>query len=422
MAKPHVVVLSEQARVPFLRGILTRSLQDAKLSFDDAYDVASEIRQQLDDQPEISSDELRERVADLLEARFGAEVAERYRNPRKRAPATILVESSDGQLTPFSRGLHMRFLGASGLSRQQSALVTSRIHEHLLRMRVTQIPTSRLSYLTYLALRKSIGAKAARNFLVWSAFSDSERPLLILIGGTIGCGKSTIATALAHRLDIVRIQSTDMLREVMRIMMPERLLPVLHTSSFEAWRKLPFGEEGHEDVDRLIADGYQSQAELVTVACDAVLDRARKERLSLILEGVHIQPSFGESLRDVDDAVVVPIELAVLKQKELRRRIKGRGVKAPQRRATRYLNSFDAIWRLQSFLLSEADRCDVPIVANLDMDRAIEAIILLIMTRLRRIYAGEPREVFGLPPARRDQRRKKGSAPMGAVSAAGKKG
>ena len=173
--------------------------------------------------------------------------------------------------------------------------------------------------------------------------------LLGLIGGTAGCGKSTIATEVTSRLGIVRTQSTDMLREVMRMMMPERLLPVLHTSSFEAWRKLPYGDEGHEDIDRLVADGYQSQAELLTVACDAVLNRARTERVSLILEGVHVQPSFADGLRGLDDAVVVPIELAVLKQKELRRRIMGRGTHAPKRRAMRYLDRFDAIWRLQSF-------------------------------------------------------------------------
>lgn len=416
MAKPQIVVLSEQTRVPFLRGILTSSLQDAGLSFEDAYDLASQTRNQLQEQTETSSDdlpgqteipsdELRERVGELLETRFGPEAANRYRQPHKRAPITILVESRDGQLTPFSRGLHMRFLGASGLTHQESALVTARIYEHLLRVGVKKIPTRKLSYLTYLALRRSLGPKAASNFLIWSAFSHSGKPLLILIGGTIGCGKSTIATALAHRLDIVRIQSTDMLREVMRMMLPERLMPVLHTSSFEAWRKLPFGEDGHEDPDRLVADGYQSQAELLTVACDAVLNRARTERVSLILEGVHMQPSFASNLREIDDAVVVPIELAVLKQKELRRRISGRGARAPRRRARRYLDRFDAIWRLQSFLLSEADRFDVPIIANVDMDRAIEEIVLVIIEQLRPGFDGDPREVFELPPARRDRPR-----------------
>ena len=114
MTRPYVVTPAEQARVPFLRGILTRSLQAADLSFDDAYEVASAVRAQLQGKSEIEADELRERVAELLETRFGRAVADRYRSP-SAVPATILVESRDGQSRPFSRGLHMRFLGASGL-------------------------------------------------------------------------------------------------------------------------------------------------------------------------------------------------------------------------------------------------------------------------------------------------------------------
>ena len=50
---------------------------------------------------------------------------------------------------------------------------------------------------------------------------------------------------LASRLDIVRTRSTDMLPEIMRVMVPERLLPVLHRSSFNAWKAPP----GHADMD-----------------------------------------------------------------------------------------------------------------------------------------------------------------------------
>ncbi|MDH3587847.1 MAG: AAA family ATPase, partial [Gammaproteobacteria bacterium] len=359
------------------------------------YDLASVMREKLGDS-EIGSDELRQRVAGLLEERYDPRVVERYRALRQRAPATILVESGDGVITPFSRGRHMQFLEASGLTTREAAPVTSRVYEHLLRKGVTRVPTCRLSHLTYLALEKSLGAKAAKRYLVWFQFVHSGEPLLILIGGTIGCGKSTLATALAHKLDIVRIQSTDMLREVMRTMTPERMLPVLHTSSFNAWRKLPFADDRHADPDALIADGYQSQAELLSVASDAVLNRARAERVALILEGVHVQPAFAESLRGLDDAIVVPVVLAVLKQKELRKRIKGRGTQAPRRRARRYLREFDSIWRLQSFLLSEADRCEVPIVSNMDKEKALHEVVTVVIDRLSGVFKGDPREVFGI--------------------------
>ena len=59
-------------------------------------------------------------------------------------------------------------------------------------------------------------------------------PLVILIGGATGVGKSTIATQLAARLGIVRVVATDAIREVMRSMLSPELMPTLHTSSFHA--------------------------------------------------------------------------------------------------------------------------------------------------------------------------------------------
>lgn len=395
MARPHVVDVKDQTRVPFLRGILTRSLQDAGLSFEEAYDLASAIRERLGER-DVSSSELRVIVYEMLSDRHGLAIADRYENLRQRAPATILVRDSDGATTAFSRGRHLQFLAASGLTATKAASVTSRVYEHLLRSGVTEIATNRLSYLTYLAVRKTISKRAARRYSIYYEFAHSGKPLLVLIGGTVGCGKSTLATALAHKLDIVRIQSTDMLREVMRMMMPERLLPVLHTSSFNAWRKLPFADDRQADAETLIADGYQSQAGLLAVAGEAVLNRARTERVSLILEGVHIQPAFSESLRQVEDAIVVPIVLAVLKQKVLRKRIQGRGVGAPQRRARRYLREFESIWRLQSFLLSEADRCEVPIVSNLDKEKASQEVVNAVIDRLGNVFRGSPQDVFGV--------------------------
>jgi 2-phosphoglycerate kinase len=87
--------------------------------------------------------------------------------------------------------------------------------------------------------------------------------------------------------------------------------------------------------------------------------------------------------------------LAVLKPRELRRRLKGRGAHAVQRRAERYLKHFDAIWQLQSFLLSEADQFDVPIVSNEKKSQASQELMAIINQELTRQFSGSPSEVFG---------------------------
>jgi len=392
--KTIVVKEKENTRVPFLRGILTRSLLDAGLAFENAFNMATQVREELLDRDEITTEVIHSRVCELLKTQSEMEVLEQYQSPHTGL-AKIQVYSLSGRVSSFSRGRHEAYLQASGMKAEKSEQITAIIYDQLLAAGTTTITTCQLGYLTYLCLKQEVSKKAAKRYLVWSEYQRSARPLLLLICGTVGTGKSTVATEIAHLLDIVRIQSTDMLREVMRMMMPSRLLPILHTSSFNAWKALPIQDVEDRDKDQLVADGYRSQANLLAVPCEAVLQRAIEESVPIILEGVHAHPDILSRLPADSDAIVVHVTLAVLKPKELKSRLRGRGVEVPHRRAKRYLNKFAAVWSLQSFLLSEADRCDVPIITNNDREKAVQQVIVYAVQELARHFNGSPEQIFG---------------------------
>jgi len=392
--KTIVINEKDQTRIPFLRGILIRSLLDAGLEFDDAYRLASNMREALADTAEISSDEIRHRVCQMLEDEGHLGALEPYRLPLA-APGRIVVTSQSRGSSAFSRGKHERYLRAAGVKAEKAEQTTFLIYEQLLAAGATSIDTCTLGYLTYLALEQEVSRKAAKRYLVWSEYQRSGRPLILMICGAVGTGKSTIATEVAHLLDVVRIQSTDMLREVMRMMLPEQLLPVLHASSFNAWKELPIQDARGRDRDLLIADGYHSQVGLLSVAIEAVIHRAVEESVPIIIEGVHAHPEISMNLPEDTDAITVHTTLAVLKSKELKRRLRGRGAEVPQRRAKRYLNTFESIWSLQTFLLSESDRCEVPIITNTDKDKTIHQVVLQVNYELSRHFKGSPRDVFG---------------------------
>jgi 2-phosphoglycerate kinase len=400
MAKTLVIDPQEGTRAPFLRGILTRSLQDAGLAFEDAYRLASRVRQELGNATEITTGDLRRRVAGYLQQFHGAQVLRRYQEP-VRSVTSVLVREGPDQVAPFSDAQYRRTLEICGLSGEVAAIMAARVARYLADRGEPEVSSATLGRMTFHWLSQDLGEEVARRYLVWIDFLHSGRPLIVLVGGTAGVGKSTVATDLATRLDIPRTQSTDMLREVMRMMIPERLLPVLFTSSFEAWRSLPRAQAPAADRDALMAEGYQAQADLISVPCEAVVRRALKERVSLIVEGVHVCPSLLERISSGPDAVVVPAMLAVLKPDLLRARIRGRGGRVVQRRAERYLQSFDAIWRLQEYLLSEADRQQIPIVVNEDKDRAVQAILSRVIDTLAQGFRSSPRTVFGTPDAPR---------------------
>ena len=397
MAKLLVEDPGEHTQVPFLRGILTRSLQDSGLPFDEAYNLASEVRRELDDETLITTEELRDRVLKILRAKYSARVVGRYES-QGAAAAAIQVKHLDGRVSTFSADQHRRALETIGLTHNESFEIVGKIQQHLADEQLSETTSQHIAELSYRYLHQTpeLGPAVARRWLVWIDFVRSDRPLILLIGGTSGCGKSTIATALANQLDIVRTQSTDMLREVMRTMISQRLLPVLHQSSFSAWEALPH-QEGRvtEDQDILVADGFLAQVELLSVASEAGIERAIRERVSLIFEGVHIHQTLVERIPEDSDALIAPIMLAVLKRKDLKERIKGRGTHAPERRSERYLKHFDEIWRLQSFLLSEADRTKTPIIVNGDRDKVVREIMRTVIDMLSKDFKLTADEVFG---------------------------
>ena len=122
----------------------------------------------------------------------------------------------------------------------------------------------------------------------------------------------------------------------------------------------------------------------MAVPCEAVIGRAIRERVSLILEGVHIHPELPERIEHISDAVVVHIMMGVLKPEDLRQRLSGRRHEAPERGAKAHVTNFEHVWRLQAYLLSEADRAGTPIIINEDKDKATNLVLQTLIDVLAR--------------------------------------
>lgn len=381
-------------QLPFLREILTRSLQeDAGLAFADAYRSATTLRQELQTVANITSSALQAKVAAHLEREYGKETAQRYQYPA-RMQTMVQVRDGKGRVSPFSRGRHRHYLESCGLTMEEATTVTAKLYEQLRREGATAVASNHLARLTHRYLREDFGEAVARRYGTWVDFLRSDRPLILLIMGATGSGKSTVATEVAIRLGIVRTQSTDMLREVMRMMLPRRVVPALHTSTFKAWELLPAYGHRRNPSDQVVTDGYLAQADVVSLGCEAVLNRAFRERVSFILEGIHIHPSLVEKLPQTTDAIMIPIMLAVLKPAALQERFNARGEQAPDRRAERYRENFDAIWQLQTFLLAEAERWKVPIISNDEPETTIRQTMTVIIDALARVFSSYPGKSF----------------------------
>src|SRR5207237_130656 len=78
------------------------------------------------------------------------------------------------------------------------------------------------------------GAQVIRRLRLFGRLDDLDLPIVLLIGGATGTGKSTVATEIAYRLGITRVTSTDFVRQTMRAFFSQDFMPAIHYSSFEA--------------------------------------------------------------------------------------------------------------------------------------------------------------------------------------------
>lgn len=167
-------------------------------------------------------------------------------------------------------------------------------------------------------------------------------PRLLVIAGATGVGKSTASVGLASRAGFTRLMSTDAIREIMRVSDPEHLDVALHRSSFSK------GDSGHPVLD------WQETCLSVEPGLLATIDRARREGIDLLIEGVHVNPS-ARLLRSWEDAggVALGVVMAVDEEKAHRSMLKSRDAHS-YRRSDRYLASFDRIRAIQEGLIERS--------------------------------------------------------------------
>ena len=154
----------------------------------------------------------------------------------------------------------------TGLSPYRAYQVAEEVELRLLEGRKASVSTDELADMTLLVIRELAGERYASNFVRWQRVEHLDVPVVILIGGATGVGKSTIATQLAARLGIVRVVATDAIREVMRAMLSPELMPTLHVSSFQADRAMR--EPPIKNADALVV-GFREQTAAVSVGINA---------------------------------------------------------------------------------------------------------------------------------------------------------
>jgi 2-phosphoglycerate kinase len=374
-----ITVDMEGGKVAFSRQVLTENLEKLDLPLKDAYALSGQIEQSLRSKgyETISGRELNHWVAQHLEATYGRDLRRLF-ELQQGQPTDILVLEASKETFPFSRGILAQSLMAVGLEPESSYVLAKDVEDELWHRGVSEIGRDQLRLEVKQMLLGTTSKDFVRRYEQMHVLRQAQEPLIVLIGGAPGTGKSTLAAELAYRLGIRRLVSSDAIREALRSLVSSQLSPGLHQSSFTAWRtELLPGEDETPGRKRVIR-GYQAQAQQLSSALTAIIKRCIDEAISLVIEGVHLLP--GTLPFDTKNATIVPLILAV-SDADLHRSyfIKRDKQTSKRRHKQTYLSHFDEIRIIHDFILERAAHEDVPVISDQEAGQALEQALEYIL-------------------------------------------
>lgn len=376
MANSALVVVGSDEPRPFMRGILVQSLVSRGVPFDVALETANEIRGRLANQEEVALHALSKLVEELLGDRYDLEAL-----PLPPAQEPPQVSGPRGTSSPFSKGVLAVSLQGAGLDPNDAYDVARELEVRLLREARRSIDRVALRDLVSETIERTHGSKAAERYRVWRQALEDGRPIFLLLGGSTGVGKTSIAVEVARRLEISRVIGTDSIRQIMRLMFSADLMPEIHCSTYDAYRALHL-EWPVEGGDVIV--GFREQAQKIVVGVHALLDRAVEENVSMMVEGVNLLPGVLHLDRYRENAHVIFLVVATLDSKAYAARFQSRAATARERGADRYLRFMDEIRSIQDHVLAEAEQLGLPIIDNVRLDDAVLSVTRSVISTLKK--------------------------------------
>ena len=284
---------------------------------------------------------------------------------------------------PYSKGLMARALIRAGVTGERAYELARRIERDLSERGRRRAELGRVKELAVELLGEREGEETGRRLQRHWELERLDMPIILLVGGATGTGKSTVATEAAYRLGVTRVTSTDFVRQTMRALFTPELMPSVHFSSFEAGAA--FGAVEEEQVDPLL-HGFLDQTRHVLVGVTAAIERSLQEGWSMVLEGVHLVP--GMLPTEFEGALVVHCVIAIENEEAHASHFWIRDTASEGMRALdKYLERIRDIRYLQDYIVERARLTGVPVIENSEREATVAAVMELVLNAADRVKA-----------------------------------
>lgn len=177
---------------------------------------------------------------------------------------------------------------------------------------------------------------------------------MVLIGGSGGVGKSTVAHALTQRIGFAHHIATGAIREVLRSCLSPTAYPALFHYTF---RPPP-----HSD----LLQTFEKQSAIVCQAVSACITRAYAEGTDTVVEGNHLVPALLQHIKPPTRFVMLHAP-----PEQIARRLLG----STHRNRRICSDEVERIIQTQEFLVAQARVYGIPVITNHDITTTVDAIL-----------------------------------------------
>ncbi len=297
----------------------------------------------------------------------------------------VIVISDKKQGLPFSKGILASSISITGLDILTAHKIALEIQNYFLEKKKYSLSLDELRALAFRFIKDKVSLEYAERYLIWQSVGKLKKPIIILIGGATGVGKSTIATILANRLNINRVASTDAIREVMRASVSEKLIRPLRGSSYNAYKNLTLPPSGVEPVIL----GFREQVLAVSVGIEAIIKRNILEKSDIVIEGAHVVPGYLNNIYEYSsEAIIQQIVISVPDKEVHKEHFTKRTVETQgSRPMERYIKHLDKILIIQDYIEKLAKNENVRIIENYNLDDVVNEVLELIFQRVKKEFS-----------------------------------
>lgn len=199
---------------------------------------------------------------------------------------------------------------------------------------------------------------------------ERDGPLIILLGGAPGTGKTTMANLLMAELGLSHHLSTGFIRASISHLLPEADTKLLQHHTYDAFQALDGIDSAASSADcdvELLLRGAVRQSMLLKPSIESCINRAQREGIGIVLEGSHFLPGVLEP-KTLEASLLCILD--VPDRDTLKKR-----VLSPNHSRRRLSDvQLSRLVRLQEGIVSLAEIHGQPVVINDNLSRAVKRI------------------------------------------------